>query len=66
MTGYGGIGSGGTRIAPFDSVFIPIAFGNAGHAGRSDSSCSSGNGGGFLNLTVSGTLQIDGQITSRY
>ena len=46
-------------------MFFPTLFGKAGYAGRSGGSCSSGYGGGFFNLSVSGTLQIDGQITSR-
>lgn len=63
--GFGGVGFGGKRKDPFDSVFLPTAFGKAGYAGRSDSSCTSGYGGGFLNLTVSGALQIDGEISAR-
>lgn len=68
--GYGGFGflgesAGGKREDPFGSVFRPVAFGKAGYAGRSSSSCTSGFGGGILNLTVSGTLQLDGEITSR-
>lgn len=68
--GYGGFGflgesSGGKRKDPFGSVFRPAAFGKAGYAGRSSSSCTSGFGGGILNLTISGTLQLDGEITSR-
>ena len=68
--GYGGFGflaesSGGKRKDSFGSVFRPVAFGKAGYAGRSSSSCTSGFGGGILNLTVSGTLQLDGEITSR-
>ena len=67
--GYGGYGfhaePQGQRESPFDSVFRPVAFGKAGYAGRSSSSCTSGFGGGTLNLTVSGTLQNDGEISSR-
>lgn len=67
--GYGGFGflgePQGQRESPFDSVFRPVAFGKAGYAGRSSSSCTSGFGGGILNLTISGTLQIDGEISSR-
>lgn len=64
--GYGGFGIGNKRQDPFGSVFLPVAFGKAGYAGRSSSSCTSGFGGGSLNLTISGTLQIDGEISSRY
>ena len=63
--GYGGLGFGGRRKEPFDSVFLPTAFGKAGYAGRSDSSCTSGFGGGFLSLTASSALQLDGEISSR-
>lgn len=68
--GYGGFGflgesSGGKREDPFGSVFRPVTFGKAGYAGRSSSSCTSGFGGGILNLTIIGTLQLEGHITSR-
>lgn len=64
-SGYGGFGIGSKRQDPFDSVFLPVAFGTAGYAGRSSFSCMGGSGGGSLNLTVDGTLQIDGEISSR-
>ena len=63
--GFGGLGTGSKREDPFGAVFRPAVFGKAGYAGRSSSSCTSGFGGGSLNLTVSGTLQIDGEISSR-
>lgn len=65
LAGYGGFGIGNSRTEPFDSVFLPTGFGRAGYAGRSDPRCTSGYGGGFLNLTISNTLQMDGEISSR-
>lgn len=65
--GYGGLGvQKRDRSEPFDSVFQPKEFGRAGRSGRPSSACNGGRGGGSLNLTVSGTLTIEGAISSRY
>ena len=63
--GYGGLGIGALRKEPFDSVFLPTLFGLAGLAGRSSPACNGGFGGGVLNLTVTGTVWMDGTISAR-
>jgi hypothetical protein len=65
--GYGGIGSTArNRPEPFDSIYFPRLFGEAGRAGRISSPCRGGYGGGRLNMTVSGILTVDGTISSRF
>lgn len=65
--GYGGFGAQKIdRSKPFGSVFQPKEFGRAGRSGRPTFACSGGRGGGILNFTVSGTMTIEGAISSRY
>ncbi len=63
---YGGIGGASFTGAPggapqFDSISAPNSSGAKGGAG----SGPGGNGGGKVNLTVRGTLQLDGKISSQ-
>lgn len=64
--GYGGLGkTAKNRAEPFDYVYSPMSFGEAGYAGRVSDPCKGGYGGGRLNITVSTTLILDGIISSR-
>lgn len=67
--GYGGLGPGykGTRqrSEPFDFAYLPTLYGEAGRADWQTPSCNGGSGGGKVNISVSGTLHLDGLITSR-
>ena len=63
--GYGGLGRGSLRDEPFDFFFVPSKFGLAGRSGRASPGCNAGFGGGALELTVTGTLWLDGTISAR-
>ena len=61
--GYGGFGLAGTYIAnggnSYGSASLPTTFGSGG---RTVANFPGGAGGGALQLTVTGRLQLDGQI----
>lgn len=67
--GYGGLGPHGLanryRIQPFDSVYLPKLYGESGRAELGAANCAGGSGGGKLNISVTGTVHVDGTLTSR-
>lgn len=65
--GYGAYGisnspAGGTGGATFDSTTSPSSVGSGG--GGSSLFSTGGSGGGFVQLIVNGTLQLDGSISA--
>lgn len=72
--GYGGLGPGyggsnwwsRQRTEPFDSPYLAMFYGEAGLAEWKTPSCNGGSGGGKANISVSGVLNLDGSISSRY
>ena len=63
--GFGGFGTGGRAQKPFGLVFSPSEFGGAGVA-RSGYACTTGGGGGKINMTIATKLVIQGTISARY
>jgi hypothetical protein len=63
--GHGGTGgstySGGAGGGGYDSIFTPVLWGSGGGTGTF---ATGGAGGGAINLTVAGTLQVDGVVAA--
>lgn len=68
--GNGGLGPGyrgaRRRSEPFDFVYTPVMFGEAGCTEWQTANCNGGRGGGKANISISGRLHLDGSISSRY
>jgi len=60
---YGGQG-GGSDLPPYGSLINPVDFGSGGGYQISDSSYPGGAGGGFVRLSVSGDLTVDGVVSA--
>jgi len=65
--GHGGYGAGAYTNAvggglPYDATAAPVSTGSAG--GGIQPYSTGGAGGGYINLRVTGTLQLDGSITA--
>jgi len=60
---YGGQG-GGSDLPPYGSLINPVDFGSGGGYQISGSSYPGGAGGGFIRLSVSGDLAVDGRISA--
>ncbi|MDO8804872.1 MAG: hypothetical protein Q7R35_10600, partial [Elusimicrobiota bacterium] len=60
---YGGQG-GGSDLPPYGSLINPVDFGSGGGYQISGSSDPGGAGGGFVRLSVSGDLTVDGAVSA--